>query len=400
MLSGDNGILQRATDAKTNTDNAQIKERVQLAYTAALADENGVLTEPNLRAELTNEFGDNYDLSEDTTTNEWVISVNEIERLRVGIENVAQTSATLASQLGNTESERAIHFGDYINYGIELDIDNANTEHKTDWRIFYADENGTFIIAADYVPYSNTILKTAMGETKANMDNYANYRTNQGTSTNGYEYSAYWPDSSYYTHKDADGNAIIDSNASTFMYNWSGMQNIAIGALLDTNSWNGFLTQGATMAIGGPTLEMYRASWNAKEYSSGVHKKLQIGISNNSEKGYSMMAGEEFIESSSNSRVWVSDSVDGYNDEGYNDTLYFPHKTEVNNCKDYWVASPINMSGNSFIASISCEGCIGSAPGTNYYTSTSNYLGLRPLVFLPSSIKAEIDQNNVWQINE
>ena len=83
MLSGDNGILQKATTAKTNTDNAQIKERVQLAYTAALSDGKGELKEPNLRNELTKEFGDNYDLSEDSTTNEWVISINEIERLRV-----------------------------------------------------------------------------------------------------------------------------------------------------------------------------------------------------------------------------------------------------------------------------------------------------------------------------
>ena len=83
MLSGDNGILQKATDAKTNTDNAQIKERVQLAYTAAIAKGKGNLTESNLRAELANEFGDEYDLDEDTTTNEWIILVNEVERLRV-----------------------------------------------------------------------------------------------------------------------------------------------------------------------------------------------------------------------------------------------------------------------------------------------------------------------------
>ena len=84
MLTGENGLLTKVGDAKTNTDNAQIKERVQLAYTAAIANGNGELTESNLRAELTSEFGDDYDLSEDTTTNEWVISVNEVERLRIG----------------------------------------------------------------------------------------------------------------------------------------------------------------------------------------------------------------------------------------------------------------------------------------------------------------------------
>ena len=83
MLSGDNGILQKATAAKENTDNSQIVEKVQLAYTAALADGNGELTESNLRLELTNEFGNEYDLIKDSATNEWVISVNEIERLRL-----------------------------------------------------------------------------------------------------------------------------------------------------------------------------------------------------------------------------------------------------------------------------------------------------------------------------
>lgn len=86
LLSVDNGILQKATTAKTNTYNAQIKERIQLAYTAALAYGKGTLTEPNLRNELTKEFGDDYDLSEDSTTNEFVISVNEIERLRISKE--------------------------------------------------------------------------------------------------------------------------------------------------------------------------------------------------------------------------------------------------------------------------------------------------------------------------
>ena len=84
MLSGDNSILQKSTNAKTNTDNSQIVEKVQLAYTAALVEGKGTLTETNLRAELTKEFGENgYDLSTDTTTNEWVIKVNEVERLRV-----------------------------------------------------------------------------------------------------------------------------------------------------------------------------------------------------------------------------------------------------------------------------------------------------------------------------
>ena len=56
MLSGDNGILQKATTAKENTDNSQIQERINLAYHSALVDSQGEVTEPSLENELKNEF--------------------------------------------------------------------------------------------------------------------------------------------------------------------------------------------------------------------------------------------------------------------------------------------------------------------------------------------------------
>ena len=66
MLSGDNGILQRAAEAKTNTDNAQIKEKVQLAYLAAMAGGKGEVTEALLEDALDSEFGSGkYTLAQD-----------------------------------------------------------------------------------------------------------------------------------------------------------------------------------------------------------------------------------------------------------------------------------------------------------------------------------------------
>ena len=40
MLSGDNGILQKATTAKTETEKSQEQEIVTLAYNSALAKKN------------------------------------------------------------------------------------------------------------------------------------------------------------------------------------------------------------------------------------------------------------------------------------------------------------------------------------------------------------------------
>ena len=68
MLTGDNGILQRAGEAKNTTDEAQIKEKIRLSYLAALTGGKGQATEKLLKDELDKEFGQNkYELSEDLT---------------------------------------------------------------------------------------------------------------------------------------------------------------------------------------------------------------------------------------------------------------------------------------------------------------------------------------------
>ena len=74
MLSGDNGLLKRATDAKTDTDNAQIKERIQLAYHSALTGGQGSYSKESLEQELEKEFGkNNYSVDDSDNTN-WILS--------------------------------------------------------------------------------------------------------------------------------------------------------------------------------------------------------------------------------------------------------------------------------------------------------------------------------------
>jgi len=68
MLTGDNGILSRAGEAKDLTAEKQMLERVQLAYLAASTGGKGQVTEQLLRDELDKEFGQNkYELTEDLT---------------------------------------------------------------------------------------------------------------------------------------------------------------------------------------------------------------------------------------------------------------------------------------------------------------------------------------------
>lgn len=69
MLSGDNGILQKTTTAKQNSEKAQIEERINLAYHSALTEGQGSYTKDSLMNELENEFKTDYDVDDSDKEN-------------------------------------------------------------------------------------------------------------------------------------------------------------------------------------------------------------------------------------------------------------------------------------------------------------------------------------------
>ena len=84
MLTGDNSILKRAVDVKTKSDEAQIRERIQLAYHSALtkdmAGDNGKLTMSTLQEELNKEFiGKTVAITTSADNKEWIIKVDDTE---------------------------------------------------------------------------------------------------------------------------------------------------------------------------------------------------------------------------------------------------------------------------------------------------------------------------------
>ena len=72
-LMGENGIIKRARDAKINTENARIKERIQLAYHSALTGGQGNYTKDTLEEELTKEFGDDFEEVDDSNATSWIL---------------------------------------------------------------------------------------------------------------------------------------------------------------------------------------------------------------------------------------------------------------------------------------------------------------------------------------
>lgn len=99
MLSGDNSILQKATDAKTNTDNAQIKERIQLAYHSALTGGLGNYTKDSLMEELKNEFKTDYDV-DDSNDENWKMKAHGQEiTIPAGIKKALEYTDNVKSAL-------------------------------------------------------------------------------------------------------------------------------------------------------------------------------------------------------------------------------------------------------------------------------------------------------------
>ena len=113
MLGGDNGILQKATTAKENTDNAQIKERIQLAELSAMAEGKGILKYSSLNNELTKEFGDKgtgYNIS-DEDEEIWIIKVGNVE-YNINNTNIVQNPTEPTDEFAALRKKIAMESGD------------------------------------------------------------------------------------------------------------------------------------------------------------------------------------------------------------------------------------------------------------------------------------------------
>ena len=348
-LTGDNGILTRAENAKNKTTEAEAIERIQLETIGSFED-NGKYNIEQALKKLDENLG--LKVSNDDITK------NADGTLTVKYKGY-EIKVHLDGKVGNAKTVEGIsagNYGDYINYDVDLEIDGDQDGDRTDiddWRIFYKDKLGNiFIIASDYVPVSK-LEGTGM--------------TTTGT------YQAYWNSVPNYTEIDTKVARLFK-----FGFNYS---NSAINAmsnhLLNKNLWSNFGNgiNGAT-AIGGPTLEMYVDSWNAKGYT-------KLYCNNTTNEGYCV--GTE-----NKPKYW---SVDMSSDsKGYEDTLYYPHKSDYNSCFGYWLAAP-SANGSDYLVYVRSDGHV--CFGGYFY----DICGMRPVVCLPSGVNVTQGTDGIWNIN-
>ena len=249
MLSGDNGILQKATTAKENTEKSQIEERIKIAYHSALArditEENGELLKTTLQTELDNEFTDkDVTITDSADKKDWIIKVDNVEVSVKAGKTISLTDLIIA----NPE----MYYGKVVsNYTVGGKI----------YRIFYVDKSGDFGISS-LGTGTNTIYL------KADSDSF--------DFNPSWTYNSYNPVTTVVLEK---MNSIWWNERGNLQSSWkmgereaSYMCDPTTSSSTSNQAWSTYFdAEKANYVIGSPSIEMYVASYNSVPHTEGKH---------------------------------------------------------------------------------------------------------------------------------
>ena len=224
--------------------------------------------------------------------------------------------------------------GDTVNYETTL-----NGQTLSNWKVFYNDEeNGkTYIILDDYLP--NTAVPAFDG--KRTYSTYGVYASsNRKQLIDGLSTKSLWQE-------------IINNGK---------VNGVDLSQEIKDDTEN-------VWARGSPTLEMWVDSWNTSYPDDMLYTNKRTGMSD--AIGYGFYVGATENPASYNINLSSKD--------GYNNPLYYPHRSGYKNCYGYWLASPSANIG-SYVMFVYYSGYV-------YYDRSSSYnYSARPLVCLPSNI--------------
>ena len=355
MIIGDNGIITLSQNAKKETEITDVKEKLQMEVLDKQVKNKGNIKKVEFIEILGKYFKDvptEENLPEDLTT----LILQTKEEYGLYEINIGEIwNGTFNIEIGENFAEivTSTNYGDFVDYPIDL---NEYGDTTNDWRIFYNNGTNVFMIAADYVK-NNSIY----------LDNAGTGMTIDDT------YKLYWNSVPNVQTVEANILSLFKQSWTDYSTNENGR---CVSTLLNTNNWDGFVnTSYASYAIGGPTIEMWVASYNAKGDT--------VLYTNKNITGYYIGNTEGTTDYSYN----LSD------DARYDDTLYFSHQEGFNNCTGYWIASPSDIDPNQLMR-VHYSGDVGN------YSYKGTYVGIRPVVSLKADITAMKDVKGIWKIQE
>lgn len=234
-LTGDNGLLQKATSAKQSSEAASALEKIKVEV-AGSYDLNGKLDINQLNKNLKKIPGLTYNNNEIDETDE----SKRINTLPATIQ--LDKNEYDINEFGNIN--KSLKLGKAIDtekYGWKVQDYNIEMNETGGWRLFYKDTDYTYLISNNSISLYSA------------SDYYTNY-------TNGSEVSL-------------EGQK-LNSKISTLFVKSNTNNNIKFTAwLTDTSTsgiWNKYKNEDVEFAIGSPTIELFAASYNNKKDKTNI----------------------------------------------------------------------------------------------------------------------------------
>lgn len=354
-LTGDNGILTQATNAKEKTSEEEAKERVRVEVLGSYGTD-GKIDLKSLNNNLKNNIPNltfNGNQISDTNKIETLPATVKVNGYDVVIEGNVATPTDNEINAAEISKNPEIYYGakviNYVPAGCDTDVG---------WKIFYADETNIYLIADNYIEQENSPIQTNSSYTRGiNLtDILKNYA---GT-------------------VDITDKRIQALNSNYFSQNYistnSNMK--ATAYLMDITLWNNKFkdtNNKADYVIGSPTIEMILKSYNQK-----YNLNYQVRVT--SDIGYEMS-----IDNGVNWKSYYSSILNS------KDSLYVIELNEE--AHGLWISSP----------SIKSETCLwwidwNGKMDWNSCTNNTKSLGCRPVICLNSNVKLQKNNDNTYTI--
>lgn len=251
-------------------------------------------------------------------------------------------------------------------YGAVVTNYDCEAEGVDTWRIFHKDEDGRiYLIADDYVPYKNLPTTTAgTALTKGKTDYRAYWNT---TAINDYTGSE-WILNNTNANAKKWLNKYLTAYPTTTSYAIK-----AVAYMMDTKSWSSFASEEAEYAIGGPTLELFCASYKV------THPDRYIECDSVTANGYQVKWSDGYS---------YTTDVSNLTQDDFN-SIYI--KSNHSNTNGMWLASPSSVANNI---------CDALYSRYLYYNAYNNaYIGFRPVVCLKQGSELQSNGDGTYRID-
>ena len=408
MLTGQNGILNRATEAKNTTGEAQERESIQVAITSAQTEDfakESEITDETLRKEIKNTMGSDSNLSGtgpwwyNGETNDYIIKKNgkilEKGTLTYMYEKALIDNCEKAD--GTCTNSEHLHIGDYV------DLTNPT-------------EGSITISASD--SGMDTAKNSAITDQTFNIaENQLNWRVLGENDGGEIELIAGSPMKSTNVVDSKNKPGLYLNGAKVYINGVEILNNIC--SLYKTNDKTGYISSSRSVTqndvnkvVGLTTIDMIKEK-NVDRYNNNKNN-LGWKVLGEAYSYANQYTPESWLDGKT--KTTVSGEITGYNysvnsnstngapSVTVNDRLYkmLFENTNYNTGKAYWLASPSILGRSGYVTYGLLTGCItmgdsGVKMYSMFFSNGNEYtscLAVRPVV----SIKSDVTNTQVPKI--